>query len=366
MTDDRDLRYLHRALELARAGIGRASPNPCVGALVVDAAGNIVGEGTHLYAARKHAEIVALEQAGGRAAGASLYLNLEPCCHTGRTGPCTEAVIRSGVKTVVVAMIDPNPQVAGKGLAQLRAAGIEVRYGLCEAEARKLNESFTRWIRTGRPLVTLKSAMTLDARIALPQGGGAITGEAARAQVQQLRHASDAILVGVGTVLQDDPLLTDRSGLARGRPLLRAVLDSQLRTPPDARLVQSAQDDVLLFYTAADERRRHALEERGVRLVQAGDGPRCDLEAVVSWLGGHAVTSLLVEGGSAVNSAALAAGIVDKVFFFYAPRLLGPQAVPFVQGAAEGFPLDVQSPSWHRFGDDFAVEGYLRDPYAAG
>lgn len=361
-----DLRFMRRALELARAGVGQASPNPCVGAVVVDAADEIVGEGTHIFAGRKHAEILALEQAGGRAAGGSLYLNLEPCCHTGRTGPCTEAVIRSGVKTVVAGMVDPNPQVAGNGLRQLRAAGIEVRSGVLEAEARKLNEGFTCWIRTGKPLVTLKSAMTLDAKIAQPGGGGSITGEVARAHVQQLRHASDAILVGVGTVLQDDPLLTDRSGKPRGRRLLRVVLDSRLRTPPQSRLVESAQQDVVIFYTVDDERRRCALESRGIRVEQAGSGERCDLAAVIAWLGEQAATSLMIEGGSSVNAAALAAGVVDKIFFYYAARLLGGRAVPFADGRGTDFAVEIKAAQLHGMGEDFAVEGYLRDPYAEG
>jgi len=361
-----DLRFMRRVLELARAGVGQASPNPCVGAVVVDAEGEIAGEGTHIFAGRKHAEILALEQAGERAHGGTLYLNLEPCCHTGRTGPCTEAVIRSGVKTVVAGMVDPNPQVAGKGLRQLRDAGIEVRSGIFEAEARKLNEGFTCWIRTGKPLVTLKSAMTLDAKIARPGGGGNITGDVARAHVQQLRHASDAILVGVGTVVQDDPLLTDRSGLARGRPLLRVVLDSRLRTPPESRLVQSARQDVVLFYTVGEERRRRELESLGIRVEQAGGGERCDMAAVVRWLGTQEATSLLIEGGSAVNAAALAAGVVDKVFFYYAPWLLGARAVPFASGQGADFSVQIQSAMLHGMGDDFAVEGYLRDPYAEG
>lgn len=361
---DYDLTMMRRALELARAGVGQASPNPCVGAVVLDASGEVVGEGTHIYSRRRHAEIVALEAAGQRARGGTLYLNLEPCCHTGRTGPCSEAVIRSGVRRVVVAMSDPNPLVAGQGLDQIRQSGIEVRLGLCEADARKLNEGFTRWIRTRRPLVTLKSALTLDGKIALPDGGGAITGPIARAHVQQLRHAADAILVGIGTVLTDDPLLTDRSGLERGRPLVRLILDSRLRLPLDSRLVRSAQNDLVVFCTHLDQARRRELEARGVRVESAGDGPHCDLDAVLRWCGAQSMLNLMIEGGSTINATALAAGVVDKVFLYYAPRLLGPAAVPFAQGQPLPAPLELLVPTLHGFGDDFALEAYLRDPYA--
>jgi diaminohydroxyphosphoribosylaminopyrimidine deaminase/5-amino-6-(5-phosphoribosylamino)uracil reductase len=364
MSEAEDLRFMKRALQLARQGVGLASPNPCVGAVIVDSQGRIVGKGTHVYAGRKHAEILALEQAGERAAGGTLYLNLEPCCHTGRTGPCTQAVIQAGVKRVVAAMSDPNPQVAGQGLAELRQAGIEVRSGLLEAEAQRLNEAFARWIRTGCPLVTLKSAMSLDGKIANAAGGGQITGEAARAHAHQMRHASDAIMVGVGTVLVDDPLLTDRSGQRRGRPLLRVVLDSKLRIPLESRLVQSAQDDVVVICSTGDDSRRRELEARGVCVEQIGAGARPDLNAAIGWLGGRQVTSLMIEGGSAVNAAALACGAVDKIFFFYAPKFLGRGAVPFaLNGGPDGM-VQVKSPILWCYGDDFAIEGYLRDPYA--
>ncbi|HVI10424.1 MAG TPA: bifunctional diaminohydroxyphosphoribosylaminopyrimidine deaminase/5-amino-6-(5-phosphoribosylamino)uracil reductase RibD, partial [Candidatus Binatia bacterium] len=231
--------FLRRALELARAGVGLASPNPHVGAVIVDANGNIAGSATYTYANQKHAEILALEQAGTRARGGTLYINLEPHAHQGRTPPCTDALIAAGIARVVASMADPNPKVSGRGFEQLRAAGIRVEAGMLEAEARRLNEAFACYIRRGIPLVTLKSALTLDAKIGrrssshepgIPPGGW-ITGELARAHVHQLRHASDAILVGIGTVLADDPLLTDRSGLPRRRPLLRVILDSSLRLP---------------------------------------------------------------------------------------------------------------------------------------
>jgi diaminohydroxyphosphoribosylaminopyrimidine deaminase/5-amino-6-(5-phosphoribosylamino)uracil reductase len=360
-----DEQHMRRALELAREGIGLASPNPCVGAVVLDSEGRFAGEGTHLYEGRKHAEVLALEQAGERARGGTLYLTLEPCCHTGRTGPCSDAVIAAGVRRVVVAMVDPNPLVAGQGLAKLRAAGIEVVTGPCEQDARRLIEAFACWIRTRRPLVTMKSAMTLDARIAPRRGDESadrwITNEAARAHVQELRHAADAIMVGVGTVVSDDPLLTDRSGRPRRRPLLRAVLDSRLRIPLESRLVESAKDDLVIFCTAHESWRRKELEKRGIRVEQTEGLGRPDLKEVMERLGQANITSLTIEGGSMVNGAALEAGVVDKLFLYYAPKMLGDGALPFVTGTY--LTVQAKNVTLHRFGEDFAVEGYLRDPY---
>src|SRR5579884_3371522 len=251
--------FMSRALELARQGIALASPNPYVGAVIVSPAGEIVGERFHTYEGVKHAEVLAIEQAGERARRATLYLNLEPCSHTGRTGPCSDAVIRAGIARVYAAMQDPNPAVSGKGFERLRAAGIEVHVGLLEAEARKLNEAFAKYIAHKTPLVTLKAGMTLDGKIAPPftppsaevglgdAAGGWITSAEARAHVQELRHAADAILVGVNTVIADNPLLTDRTGKPRRRPLLRVVSDSKLRLPLDSRLVKTVKDDLIVF-----------------------------------------------------------------------------------------------------------------------
>jgi diaminohydroxyphosphoribosylaminopyrimidine deaminase / 5-amino-6-(5-phosphoribosylamino)uracil reductase len=380
-----DEQHMRRALELARAGVGLVSPNPAVGAVVTDASGSEVGAGTHTYDGVKHAEILALEQAGDRARGATLYLNLEPCSHQGRTGPCADAVIASGIRRLVCSMEDPNPRVAGQGFAKLRAAGIKVEAGLCEAEAKKLNESFAKYIRHGKPLVTLKSAMTLDGKIAdatkpgtepgsaTPATEGArsgyhwITGEVARAHVQQLRHRNDAILAGVGTVMADDPLLTDRSGLPRRRKLLRVILDSYLRIPPASRVMQTAENDVLVLCSNAEEQTRQALEAKGIRVQQmsaTADG-RPDFAAIVRHLGELGINSLLIEGGALVNGAALASGEVDKVFLYYAPKIFGEGAVPFLAGESlHGRALCVQRIELHRFGQDFALEGYLRDPYS--
>ena len=375
---------MRQALDLARQGTALASPNPRVGAVVIDASGQIAGTGFHTYEGVKHAEVLALERAGSRARGGVLYLNLEPCCHQGRTGPCTDAVITAGVKRVVAAMTDPNPQVAGKGVERLRVAGIMVETGLMQAEARKLNEAFARYILCRLPLVTIKSGMTLDGKIAPPPGeslnptalgaggvtGGWITSPEARRHVQELRHESDAIMVGVGTVIADDPLLTDRTGLPRRRSLLRVVLDSRLRMPLDCRLVKTARNDVVIFCSFAEEKTKRALEERGIRVEQVaiglGDG-RPDLLQIARRLGQMEITSLMIEGGALVNWMALASGIVDKVFLYYAPKILaGTGSVPFASGP--GFKKVAEAAlvkdiSIHRFGEDFAVEGYLRNPY---
>jgi diaminohydroxyphosphoribosylaminopyrimidine deaminase / 5-amino-6-(5-phosphoribosylamino)uracil reductase len=379
-----DEAFLRRALELAQQGVGLTSPNPNVGAVIVDASGRFVGSGTYTYAGLKHAEVLALEQAGDKARGATLYINLEPCSHQGRTPPCTEAVIGAGVSRVVACMQDPNPLVGGRGFARLREAGITVEVGGLEQEARHLNEAFAKYIRHKTPLTTLKAAMTLDGKIAPPPGhsgkptalaggtsGGYITSETARAHVHELRHQHDAIMVGVGTIIADDPLLTDRSGRARRRPLLRLIVDSHLRLPHESRVVKTAQGDVVVLCSFAEEKKKRALVARGIRVEQISpvmpDG-RPDMLGIVKRLGEWELTSLLIEGGAMVNWAALAAGVVDKVFLYYAPKILaGTGSVPFASGP--GFrkmseAARVKSFRLHRFGEDFAVEGYLRDPYA--
>ncbi len=378
--------FLHRALDLARQGIGLASPNPYVGAVLVDPQGEIVGTGTYTYDGLKHAEVRALEHAGDHARDATLYINLEPHSHQGRTPPCTDALIAAGIRRVVASMPDPNPKVAGRGFEKLRTAGIQVEVGLLSAEAGRLNEAFACYMRRGVPLVTLKTAMTLDGKIAPPPAagltrvagtpaGGWITGDAARAHVHQQRHQNDAILVGVGTILADDPLLTDRSGNPRRRQLLRVILDSNLRLPLQSRLVQSATNevtftgDVLVFCSAGEENKKAELEARGIRVEQlppAADG-RPDIHVILRRLGELEISSVMIEGGSTVNGLALASGIVDKVFLYYSPRIMvGAGSVPFATGTAfhemENIPR-VKDLHLHRFGDDFAVEGYLRDPY---
>jgi diaminohydroxyphosphoribosylaminopyrimidine deaminase/5-amino-6-(5-phosphoribosylamino)uracil reductase len=375
-----DEKFVRHALELARQGIGLTSPNPCVGAVLVGTDGDIVGIGSHTYEGMKHAEVLAIEQAGNKTRGSTLYINLEPCSHQGRTGPCTDAVIAAGICRVVASMEDPNPQVSGKGFAKLRNAGMEVSVGLLAEDARTLNEWFAKYIRTRAPFVTLKAAMTLDGKIAPPpreshspaNRANWITGEAARSHVQQLRHQQDAIVVGVGTVIADDPLLTDRSGRHRRRQLLRVILDSRLRLPLESRVVRTAQDDVLVLCSFAEEKKKKQLLKHGVCVEQiprpTGEG-HPDLSAVIRHLGEKEITSLMIEGGAMVNWAALMSGIVDKVFLYYAPRILaGTSSVSFAAGAGFAGLTDaaqVKSIRLHRFGEDFAVEGYLRDPYSA-
>ncbi|MGA9899816.1 MAG: bifunctional diaminohydroxyphosphoribosylaminopyrimidine deaminase/5-amino-6-(5-phosphoribosylamino)uracil reductase RibD [Terriglobales bacterium] len=383
-THQHDEQFLRQALELARTGIGLTSPNPNVGAVLVDTNGTVIGSGSHTYAGVKHAEILAIEQAGQHARGATLHINLEPCSHEGRTPPCADAVIAAGITRVVACMSDPNPLVSGRGFERLRAAGVTVTSGILEEEAKRLNEAFARYIRKRTPLVTLKAAMTLDGKIAPPPGesrnptalgaggsnSGYITSEVARAHVQELRHQHDAILVGVGTVIADDPLLTDRSGRPRRRPLLRVILDSRLRLPVESRVVKTAKEDLLVLCAFAEEKKRKQLQQRGVWVEQISQPTAAghpDLTAVVKHLGEREITSLMIEGGAMVNWAALWSGIVDKIFFYYAPKILaGVGAVPFSAGtgfAHLGDAAQVKSIRLHRFGEDFAVEGYLRDPY---
>lgn len=330
-------RYLEDALELAARGAGRVSPNPSVGAIVVRGE-EVVGRGFYTAAGVKHAEILALNEAGEKARGATMYVTLEPHAHQGRTPPCTDAIIRAGIRKVVAPMEDPNPLVRGRGFAQLREAGIDVElapeYATRSAE---LNEAFLHFMRTGRPLVTLKAAVTLDGKIAAPEdNGGWITSEKARAHVQTLRHYSDAILTGIGTVLADDCRLTDRSGEERARPLLRIVLDSALRTPLDSKMVESARGDVLVATTSAGSvERRKKLEAKGIR-VEMLEGPdgRVSLHAVAELLGREKYLSLMIEAGSKVNWTALESGVTDKIFFYYAAKILGGmQSLPVVGGA---------------------------------
>ena len=380
-----DEHLLRRALDLAREGMGLVSPNPYVGAVLTDSQSNVVGTGTYTYSGIKHAEIIALEQAGAQARGGTLYINIEPHAHQGRTPPCTDALIAAGIRRVVACMPDPNPRVSGIGFEKLRAAGVQVDVGRLADQARQLNEAFARYIRRATPFVTLKAAMTLDGKIAPPPAealnnaegtpaGGWVTSEVARAHVQELRHQNDALMVGVGTVLADNPLLSDRSGRARRRALLRVILDSRLRLPLDSRLVHGAAttgSSIIIFCSAADPQKRAQLEERGIRIEElpapAPEG-RPDLPAILQRLAQLEITSVMIEGGDTVNWAALASGVVDKVFLYYAPKILaGTGSIPFAAGT--GFrhmshAAQVQRIQLHRFGEDFAVEGYLRDPYA--
>lgn len=370
---------MQRALELARRGVGVASPNPAVGCVILDCAGQVIGEGWHEYDLLDHAEVAALKIARQHAAaslrkdrlrGGTAYLTLEPCNHTGRTGPCTQALIEAGIKRVVAATGDPNPNVTGHGMESLRAAGIETVMGVCQAEARRINEGFARWIRHKRPLVLMKVAMTLDGRIGPPPGHHAagepywITNGASRQNVQLLRWQADAALTGVDTVLADDPQLTDRSGLRRRRPLLRVVLDSALRMPLDSKIARTADFDVVIFTVSRDEKKIFELTRRGVRVeVLPAEHGRVPLGAVLEMLGAEGVLTVLTETGTRLNTALLAGGLVDRAHIFVSPQIMGSDAVPAFKGLAS--PIHMAAVEVERYGNDVGLCSLLRDPWKA-
>jgi diaminohydroxyphosphoribosylaminopyrimidine deaminase / 5-amino-6-(5-phosphoribosylamino)uracil reductase len=379
--------YMRRALKLAAETVGLASPNPQVGCVLVRAdattqSSEVIGEGAHLYANRDHAEIVALKQAASRGIstkGATAYVTLEPCSHHGRTGPCADALVAAGIGRCVVATQDPNPQVSGQGLAKLRAAGIEVTLGILEQQARDLNDAFAHFIQHRTPFVTLKAALSVDGKLAPPPASRFpnqphwLTGPAARYEVQLLRHASDAVLTGIGTVLADNPQLTDRSrpsgtdALPRRRPLLRVILDSQLRIPLSSQLVRSVDNDLLILCSkTAPSSNLTALTDLGVQVetIPAHAG-RLSLPAVLASLAERNIISLLLECGSHLNGSFLQQNLVDKAVLIYAETELGDKAIPFAQGIASPYLFEQ---SLHRitrntYGPDACVTGYLHDPW---
>jgi diaminohydroxyphosphoribosylaminopyrimidine deaminase/5-amino-6-(5-phosphoribosylamino)uracil reductase len=324
-----DAEHMRRALALAERGRGLTSPNPLVGSVVVSDSGVIVGAGYHARAGGPHAEIVALSAAGSRARGATLYCTLEPCCHTGRTGPCTLAIEEAGVRRVVAAMGDPSPLVAGGGFGHLRAHGVVVEEGVLAAEARRQNEVFLTNVRRGRPFVTMKIATSLDGRIAAGPGRRtAITSAAANLHAQRFRAEVDAIGIGSGTMLADDPLLTVRD-VYRLRPLTRVVFDTRLRTSPQARLLGTLDRGPVLIVTSADasrSERARALEAAGARLLALEER---SLAAACRALLARGVTSLLLEGGAELHASAWRENLLDRVRVYVAPRALGDQGVPW-------------------------------------
>lgn len=384
---------MQRALALARAGEGLASPNPQVGCVLVrpeetrDTAGTILGEGTHRYEQRDHAEIVALSDAaahGHSVRGATAFVTLEPCSHHGRTGPCVDALLAAGIARCVVATADPNPLVSGRGLERLRAAGVEVVLNVLEREAQVLNDAFAYFIQHRRPFVTLKAALSIDGHLAPPPEtrSGAqpfwLTGPEARAQVHRLRHQADAILTGIGTVVADDPALTDRSGLPRRRRLLRVVLDPQLRTPTGSQLVNSAtahpetepSDLLLLCSASAPPARQRALEvaaEDRIEIVRLTSSPsgRLSLPAVLELLAKRACPSVLLEAGSALNSSFLHEDLVDRAVLFFSQTELGHGSVPFAAGGPSPYLLQqrLARMSTNELGGDVMVEGLLHNPW---
>ena len=372
---------MQRALLLAEGTAGLASPNPMVGCVIARGP-QVLGEGAHVYDKIDHAEIVALKQAaanGHDVLGATAYVTLEPCSHQGRTGPCADALIKAGISRCVVATVDPNPAVRGRGLKKLRDAGIEVTVGLFQARARRLNDTFAMSMTQRRPRVTLKAALSVDGHLAPSpsQRTGTqpfwLTGPESREEVQQLRHRSDAILTGIGTVLADDPLLTDRTGLPRRRPLMRVVLDTELRTPITAKLVQSAQqkrqEDLWIFCgTVVDAGRRAALERLGVKVTSVVGGGSVGLTELLGHLHKAQILSVLVEAGSAVNGAFLQSDLVDEVVLFYSETELGEGAVSFAEGTSGPFVLEERLKNVRKvaFGADVCVSGLLHDPWPKG
>ena len=380
-----DERLLHRALTLAEAQAAFASPNPAVGCVI--ARGEIVlGEGAHRFDLRDHAEIAALKQAaslGLDVHGATAYVTLEPCSHHGRTGPCADALITAGLSRCVVATVDPNAQVRGEGLAKLRNAGVDVVLAEPASEvaeaARRLNDAFAFAIQHARPFITVKAAISADGKLAPPASARTttaphwLTGEAARADVQQLRHASDAILTGIGTVLADDPSLTDRTGRTRRRPLLRVVLDSDLRIPLDSKLVRSAQDDLLIVTSdRVPQEKRLALEQRGIETVPIlfPDVKARLIHLFGGIMEGRQLRSVLVEAGPTLNGALLEHDFVDRLILYKSPLKLGPDALPFATGQPDPtswerkFPAASRREFPHGPEKDLRITAYLHDPWA--
>jgi diaminohydroxyphosphoribosylaminopyrimidine deaminase/5-amino-6-(5-phosphoribosylamino)uracil reductase len=383
---------MQRALTLAARTVALASPNPQVGCVLTRPRQGkpiVLGEGAHLYDRRDHAEIVALKDAavrGHSTVGATAYVTLEPCSHHGRTGPCADALIRSGIIRCVVATQDPNPLVSGQGLARLRAAGVDVTLGVLQQQARDLNDPFAHYIQHHTPLVTLKAALSVDGKLAPPPADRFgnqphwLTGPAARGDVQLLRHASDAILTGIGTVLADDPSLTDRTGLPRRRPLLRVVLDTHLRIPLTSKLVRSAgsargsssargsnSDLLILCGLSAPTDRIDALEQAAAEVLPIPDhAGHLSLPAVLATLGERSLLSLLLETGSHLNGAFLNQHLADKAVLFYAETELGEHAIPFAQGVPSPFLLQqtLKRVTHTTLGPDAVITGYLTDPWS--
>ena len=379
-----DEHALQAALALAEAAAGLASPNPTVGCVLMRDALKL-GDGAHVYDGRDHAEIVALKAAraaGHDVHGATAFVTLEPCAHHGRTGPCADALVAAGVARCVAATVDPNPLVCGQGLARLRQAGVEVLVADPDSsvamQARRLNDSFAFAVQHGRPFITLKAALSVDGKLAPPPNTRRVnepywlTGSAARADVQGLRHANDALLTGIGTVVADNPTLTDRTGLPRRRPLQRVVLDPRLRLPLASKLLSSAAKDLLVVASAdAPSSNEAALRSRGAEVIRlAGGASGFDLEALLGALAERRLNSVLLEGGAGVNGSFLTAGRVDRVVLYYAEAELGANAIPFARGAISPYTLQGSLTSAERAtfpngtGEDVRCSGYLHDPWA--
>lgn len=365
-----DEKYMHRAIELAKGGIGAVDPNPLVGAVIVKD-NRIIGEGFHMRYGGPHAEREALAALNEPANGAEMYVTLEPCCHHGKTPPCTDAIIESGISKVIIGSRDPNPLVAGKGAEKLEAAGVEVIRDFCRSECDKLNYRFFKFITTGTPYVLMKYAMTADGKIATKTGASRwISCEASRQYVQYLRNEYPAILAGTGTVLADNPHLTAR--IPGGRNPLRVIPDSRLRIPADCNILKTAGDVPTIIVTAMTEEefkvseKRHIMEAAGARVVNmpSGDG-HVDFKALVKLLGEEKISGLLIEGGSDINYSALQAGIVDEVNVFLAPKIFGGNGKTPVGGAGVELPgeaFEMKSFSSETVGEDLLLKYKISAP----
>lgn len=363
-----DEKFMRLALRLAMKGMGKTSPNPMVGAVVVKGK-TIVGRGYHHRAGEPHAEILALRQAGKRARGATLYLNLEPCDHCGKTPPCTRAILQAKIKRVVAGMKDPNPLVSGRGIERLRRAGVQVRVGVLEEESRELNRAFCKFITTREPFVTLKAAATLDGKVATRSGDSRwISSEASRNYVHRLRQAMDAVMVGIGTVLKDDPLLTVRlaGGKRPGQPL-RVVVDSRLRIPLNSQVVRTALHFPTLVAATREaspsKMKKLARAKLEILIIESDAQGRVSLRALMRELGRRGVVSVLLEGGSTLNASALREGIVDRLLLFFAPKIIGGQRAPGVIGGEGALLIKDAEPvkilKIQRIGPDILIEGAL-------
>jgi diaminohydroxyphosphoribosylaminopyrimidine deaminase/5-amino-6-(5-phosphoribosylamino)uracil reductase len=363
-----DLDYMKLALRFAERARGKTSPNPMVGAVVVKN-GRIVAVGHHRKSGRAHAEAIALKSAGAKARGATLYVNLEPCCHTDkRTPPCTKAIIASGIRRVVAAMKDPNPKVAGRGVRELARAGIKVAMGLMKQEAGRLNEAYIKWITTGRPFVTMKVAASLDGKIASSRGESRwISGKKSRAYVHRLRNESDAVMVGIGTVLKDDPRLTARLAGKKGSDPVRVIVDSNLSIPLESKVLHlgSSAKTILATTKQASNAQIREVEKLGARvlIIESSNG-RVDLAALMGELGRIGITNLLLEGGSELNASMLDTGLIDKIIFIVAPKIIGGRNTKGSFGGESDRPLSAALMLFDleigRLGEDILIRGYLR------
>ncbi|KMK74984.1 bifunctional diaminohydroxyphosphoribosylaminopyrimidine deaminase/5-amino-6-(5-phosphoribosylamino)uracil reductase RibD [Alkalihalobacillus pseudalcaliphilus] len=353
--------YMNMAIQNAKATNGQTAPNPLVGSVIVND-GSIVGIGTHLKTGEPHAEIHALRMAGAQAKGATIYVTLEPCSHHGRTGPCAEAIVSAGIKKVVIATLDPNPLVAGNGVKILQAAGIEVEVGVKEQEAVEMNEVFNTFITKQRPFVTMKAGSTLDGKIATrTRDSKWITSEDARTDVHHLRHVNQAILVGIGTVLEDDPELTTR--VPNGRHPLRVIVDSSLKIPLEAKVANDGLAPTWVFTSQHYDKEKAAiLEARGVKIIATSTEKRVNPVEVLKYLGGEHISSLLLEGGGTIHASFLEAGLVDKVVLYFAPKLVGGQLAPtFLEGNGVekmAYAIEMFNTSMTPIGKDFKFIGY--------